>query len=101
MGREERAWIFCLAVLGLAASVESLTRGGLFPFGPGAGDQVLAAGNDQTQRLELDSPVLFYDGTFHSIFVSPIASWFSHAWVFLSACTMSADLAQLSGGGGS
>ncbi|XP_003976236.1 nidogen-1 [Takifugu rubripes] len=70
MGREERGWIFCLAVLGFAAPVQSLTRGELLPFGPSAGDQILAAGNDQTQRLELDSPVRFYDGTFHSIYIN-------------------------------
>uniref|UniRef100_A0A674MHT6 Nidogen 1 n=1 Tax=Takifugu rubripes TaxID=31033 RepID=A0A674MHT6_TAKRU len=66
----ERGWIFCLAVLGFAAPVQSLTRGELLPFGPSAGDQILAAGNDQTQRLELDSPVRFYDGTFHSIYIN-------------------------------
>lgn len=97
MGRA-RGWVACLAFLGFAASVESLARGELFPFGPSAGDRTLAAGSDQTQRLELDSPVLFYDGTFHSIFVSSL-SCFSHAWRFLSACTMSADLAQQSGWG--
>lgn len=70
MGRQERGWVVCLTFLGFAASVESITRGELFPFGPSAGDQTLAAGNDQTHRLELDNPVLFYDGTFDSIFVS-------------------------------
>lgn len=98
MGQGERGWVVGLAFLGFVASVESLARGELFPFGPSAGDQRLAAGGDQTLRLDLDSPVLFYDGSFHSIFVSSTVSCFSHAWVFLS-CTMSADLAQLSGGG--
>lgn len=70
MGRQEQGWIVCLSFLGFVASVESITRGELFPFGPSAGDQILAAGNDQTHQLELDKPVLFYDGTFDSIFVS-------------------------------
>nr|ADJ38350.1 nidogen-1 [Tetraodon nigroviridis] len=70
MGRQERGWLVCLSFLGFVASVESITRGELFPFGPSAGDQILAAGSDQTHRLELDSPVLFYDGTFDSIFVN-------------------------------
>lgn len=70
MGRQERGWVVCLSFLGFVASVESVTRGELFPFGPSAGDQTLEAGNDQTHRLELDNPVLFYDGTFSSIFVS-------------------------------
>lgn len=59
-----------MIVLGSVASVESITKGELFPFGPSARDQILAAGNDQTHRLELDKPVLFYDGAFDSIFVS-------------------------------
>lgn len=70
MGQQERGWIVCLSFLGFVASVGSIPRGELFPFGPSTGDQILAAGNDQTHRLELDSPVLFYDGTFDSIFVS-------------------------------
>lgn len=74
MGRQERGWLVCLSFLGFVASVESITRGELFPFGPSAGDQILAAGSDQTHRLELDSPVLFYDGTFDSIFVSYLAA---------------------------
>lgn len=52
------------------ASVQSITRGEFFPFGPSAGDQLLQAGNDQTHRLDLDKPVLFYDGTFDSIFIN-------------------------------
>lgn len=70
MGRQERGWIICLSFLGFVVSVESITRAELFSFGPSAGDQILAAGNDQTHRLELDNPILFYDGTFDSIFVS-------------------------------
>lgn len=67
---QEQEWLVCVVFLGSVASVESITRGELFPFGPSARDQILAAGNDQTHRLELDKPVLFYDGVFDSIFVS-------------------------------
>lgn len=70
MGWQEQRWLVCASFLGFVASVQSVTRGELFPFGPSARDQLLAAGNDQTHRLELDKPVLFYDGTFDSIFVS-------------------------------
>lgn len=97
MGRQERGWIVCLSLLGFVASVESITRGELFPFGPSAGDQILAAGNDQTHRLELDNPVLFYDGTFDSIFVSYLVAEvvFSHCVGLMFYSTMSTDLAQL------
>lgn len=70
MGWQEQRWLVCASFLGFVASVQSITRGELFPFGPSARDQLLAAGNDQTHRLELDKPLLFYDGTFDSIFVS-------------------------------
>lgn len=70
MGWQEHGWLVCASFLGLVASVQGVTRGELFPFGPSARDQLLEAGNDQTRRLDLDKPVLFYDGTFDSIFVS-------------------------------
>ncbi|KAF3842301.1 hypothetical protein F7725_024252 [Dissostichus mawsoni] len=44
--------------------------GEFFHHGPSARDQLLEAGNDQTHRLPLDKPVLFYDGTFDSIFIN-------------------------------
>lgn len=96
MGRGERGWIACLGFLGFLVSVESITRGELFPFGPSAGDQILTAGNDQTHQLELENPVLFYDGTFDSIFVSSIGVLVI-AWMLRFGSAMSADLAQLSG----
>uniref|UniRef100_A0A8C2WGA8 Nidogen 1 n=1 Tax=Cyclopterus lumpus TaxID=8103 RepID=A0A8C2WGA8_CYCLU len=65
-----QGWLVCASFLGFVASVQSITRGELFPFGPSARDQLLEAGNDLTRRLQLDKPVLFYDGTFDSIFVS-------------------------------
>uniref|UniRef100_UPI0037E84C71 nidogen-1 n=1 Tax=Semicossyphus pulcher TaxID=241346 RepID=UPI0037E84C71 len=70
MGWQERGWLVCATFLGLVALAQSVTRGQLFPYGPSAGDQILEAGNDQTHRLELDKPVLFYDGTFNSIFIN-------------------------------
>ncbi|XP_037638608.1 nidogen-1 [Sebastes umbrosus] len=70
MGWQEQGWLFCASFLGFVLSVQSITRGELFQFGPSASDQLLEAGNDQTQRMELDQPVLFYDGTFDSIFIN-------------------------------
>lgn len=70
MGWQQRGWFVCASLLGFVASVHAITRGELFAYGPSAGDQLLEPGNDQTHRLELKKPVLFYDGTFDSIFVS-------------------------------
>ncbi|XP_029306242.1 nidogen-1 isoform X2 [Cottoperca gobio] len=70
MGWQDQGWLVCASFLGLVASVQSITRGELFHYGPSARDQLLEAGNDQTHRLELDKPVLFYDGTFNSIFIN-------------------------------
>ncbi|XP_044070690.1 nidogen-1 [Siniperca chuatsi] len=70
MGWQGDGWLVCASFLGFVASVQSITRGELFPFGPSARDQLLEAGNDQTHRLELDKPVLFYDGTFDHIFIN-------------------------------
>ncbi|XP_030297897.1 nidogen-1 [Sparus aurata] len=70
MGWQERGWLVCASFLGFVASVESITRGELFPFGPSARDRLMEAGNDQTHRLQLDNPVLFYDGSFDSIFIN-------------------------------
>lgn len=70
MGWQRQGWLLCVSFLGFVVSAQSITRGELFPFGPSARDQILESGNDQTHRLDLDNPVLFYDGTFDSIFVS-------------------------------
>ncbi|CAK6951779.1 nidogen-1 [Scomber scombrus] len=70
MGWQEQGWLVCTSFLGFVASVQSITRGELFPFGPSARDQLLESGTDQTHRLNLDRPVLFYDGTFDSIFIN-------------------------------
>uniref|UniRef100_A0A4W6CB87 Nidogen 1 n=1 Tax=Lates calcarifer TaxID=8187 RepID=A0A4W6CB87_LATCA len=70
MGWQERGWLVCASILGFVASVHTVTRGELFAFGPSARDQLLEPGNDQTHRLELQKPVLFYDGTFDSIFIN-------------------------------
>lgn len=77
MGWQERGWLACASFLGFVATVQSVTRGEMFPFGPSARDQLLAAGNDRTHRLELDQPVLFYDGAFDSIFVSKLISLYT------------------------
>ncbi|XP_029925797.1 nidogen-1 [Myripristis murdjan] len=70
MGRQEQGWVVCVTVLGLVASVHSITRGELFPFGPASRDQLLEPGTDQTHQLTLDNPVLFYDGTFNNIYIN-------------------------------
>ncbi|XP_068183596.1 nidogen-1 [Antennarius striatus] len=70
MGWQGQIWIVWAIFLGLVVSVQSITRGEIFAFGPSVRDQSLEAGNDQTHRLELDKPVLFYDGTFNSIFIN-------------------------------
>ncbi|XP_071337229.1 nidogen-1 [Trachinotus anak] len=70
MGRQERGWLVCASFLGFVASVQTITRGELFAFGPSARDQLLESGTDQTHRLELQKPVLFYDGTYDSIFIN-------------------------------
>uniref|UniRef100_A0AAX7THR8 Nidogen 1a n=1 Tax=Astatotilapia calliptera TaxID=8154 RepID=A0AAX7THR8_ASTCA len=70
MGWKEKGWIACLSFLGFVVSVKSISRDELFPFGPSARDQLLEPGNDQTYRLDLSKPVLFYDGTFLSIFIN-------------------------------
>lgn len=70
MALGEQAWLVCASFLAMVASAQSLTRGDFFPFGASAGDQQLDAGDDLTHTLELEKPVLFYDGTFNSIFVS-------------------------------
>lgn len=70
MGWQQRGWFVCASFLGFVASVQTITRGELFAYGPSARDQLLEPGNDQTHRLELQKPVLFYDGTFDSIFIN-------------------------------
>ncbi|KAA8584008.1 nidogen-1 [Etheostoma spectabile] len=70
MGWHEQGWLLCASFLGFVVSVQSITRGDLFHYGPSVRDQLLEAGNDQTHRLKLDKPVLFYDGSFDSIFIN-------------------------------
>ncbi|KAM9847427.1 nidogen-1 [Aulostomus maculatus] len=70
MGWQGRGWLICASFLGFVVAVKSITRGELFPFGPSARDQLLEPGNDQTHKVELEKPVLFYDGTFNSIFIN-------------------------------
>ncbi|KAK2824085.1 hypothetical protein Q5P01_021260 [Channa striata] len=70
MSCQGRAWLVCVSFLGFVACAQSITRNELFPFGPSARDQLVEAGNDRTHRLDLDRPVLFYDGTFDSIFIN-------------------------------
>ncbi|XP_074532459.1 nidogen-1 [Halichoeres trimaculatus] len=70
MGWQQRRWLVCATFLGFVALARSVMREQLFPHGPSARDQILAAGDDQTHKLDLDEPVLFYDGTFDSIYIN-------------------------------
>ncbi|KAM4591603.1 nidogen-1 [Odontesthes bonariensis] len=70
MDWQKQGWLVCASFLGFAASVRSITRDDFFPFGESARDQLLEPGNDQTHQLNLNKPVLFYDGNFNSIFIS-------------------------------
>ncbi|KAL0983660.1 hypothetical protein UPYG_G00130910 [Umbra pygmaea] len=71
MGVQRRGWIFYgTLLLGLALSVDSVTRREFFPFGDSAGDQVLESGNDKTQPLALEKPILFYDEKFNNIYIN-------------------------------
>lgn len=70
MGCQERGWFVCATFIGFVASVQSVKRADFLPFGQSAGDQSLAPGTDRTHRLPLDKPVLFYDGSFDSIYIN-------------------------------
>ncbi|XP_053292926.1 nidogen-1 [Pleuronectes platessa] len=70
MGWQERGWLACASFLGFVASAQGITRGDLFPYGPSARDQLLEPGTDKTHRIELQKPVLFYDGTFDTLFIN-------------------------------
>ncbi|XP_029962713.1 nidogen-1 [Salarias fasciatus] len=70
MGWQDQGWLVCASFLGFVAAVQSIKRDDFFPYGPSARDQLLDPGTDQTHRLELSKPVLFYDGTFDSIYVN-------------------------------
>ncbi|KAM6916387.1 nidogen-1 isoform 2-T2 [Xenentodon cancila] len=70
MDWHKQGWLLCASFLGFLSSVHSIRRDEFFPFGLSAGDQSLEPGNDQTHRLEVTKPVLFYHGTFNSIFIN-------------------------------
>ncbi|XP_041866255.1 nidogen-1 isoform X2 [Melanotaenia boesemani] len=70
MDWQKQGWFVCACFLGFVTSVQSIRREEFFPFGPDAGDQLLEPGNDRTHQLNLDNPVLFYDGTFNNIFIN-------------------------------
>ncbi|KAK7901950.1 hypothetical protein WMY93_018719 [Mugilogobius chulae] len=70
MSWKERGWLLCAAVIGFVTNVQCVKRADFFPFGQSAGDQILEPGTDKTHRLQLDKPVLFYDGSYNSIFIN-------------------------------
>ena len=72
--RLEMVWaprcLFWAALLGVWGSVSGISLQDLFPFGSSAGDQTLKQGNDETQEVSLEKPVLFYNGRYSKIYVS-------------------------------
>ncbi|KAJ8248388.1 hypothetical protein GJAV_G00241500 [Gymnothorax javanicus] len=70
MGLQRKSWFLWMTLIGFTFSVDCVRRSELFPHGEGAGDRVLPPGNDMTQELPLDKPVLFYDGTFDSVYIN-------------------------------
>uniref|UniRef100_A0A8C6LQF3 Nidogen 1a n=1 Tax=Nothobranchius furzeri TaxID=105023 RepID=A0A8C6LQF3_NOTFU len=70
MGWQNQGWLFSASLVVFWASVRSIRREEFFPFGPSAGDQLLESGDDQTFRLTLSKPVLFYDGSFDSLYIN-------------------------------
>uniref|UniRef100_A0A8C6T982 Nidogen 1a n=1 Tax=Neogobius melanostomus TaxID=47308 RepID=A0A8C6T982_9GOBI len=70
MSCKARGWLLCASIIVFVAIVQCVKREDFFPFGQSAGDQVLEPGTDKTHRVELDKPILFYDGSFDSIFIN-------------------------------
>ncbi|KAG5831665.1 hypothetical protein ANANG_G00306150 [Anguilla anguilla] len=70
MGLQRQGWLRWTTLLALAVSVNCVRRSELFPHGEGAGDRALPPGNDHTQELPLDKPVLFYDGKFDKVYIN-------------------------------
>lgn len=71
MGWNRPGWLIYLAFIGLVVpTVHSISRGELFPFGLRTRDEILESGSDRTHRLELDKPVLFYDGPIKNIYIN-------------------------------
>lgn len=77
MGWQGYRWLLYASFLGFVAPVRGIKRAEFFPFGPSARDQLLESGDDQTYQLDLDKPVLLYDGTFYSIYVSQLITWYT------------------------
>ncbi|KAJ7987342.1 hypothetical protein DPEC_G00325490 [Dallia pectoralis] len=71
MDQQNRGWVvYGTVFLGLVVSVHTVTMREFFPFGDSAGDQVLESGNDRSQQLVLDKPILFYNGKFNNIYIN-------------------------------
>ncbi|XP_066552549.1 nidogen-1 [Amia ocellicauda] len=70
MGLQRPSWFIWMSLLSLAGPVRSLSRRELFQHGGAAGDRVLAAGDDATQELALDTPLHFFDGKFNSVYIN-------------------------------
>ncbi|XP_029106785.1 nidogen-1 [Scleropages formosus] len=59
-----------LLLLGFARPVPCVRLAELFEFGRSAGDEQLRRGSDQSRQLELETPLLFYHGTFRSVHIN-------------------------------
>ncbi|KAG7462833.1 hypothetical protein MATL_G00188960 [Megalops atlanticus] len=70
MGLQRQGWLVWVTLLSLGVSVSCVRRSELFQYGESAGDRVLEQGNDRTQELVLDKPLLFYDGKFDRVYIN-------------------------------
>ncbi|XP_041108807.1 nidogen-1 [Polyodon spathula] len=65
-----QSWVVWLHFFALAVSVRCLSRRELFPYGEGVGDRVLEQGDNKLEKVNLQQPLLFYDGSFSSVYLT-------------------------------
>ncbi|RXN01624.1 Nidogen-1 [Acipenser ruthenus] len=65
-----QSWVVWLHFFALSVSVRCLSRRELFPYGEEVGDRVLEQGDSKLERISLQQPLLFYDGSFSSVYVT-------------------------------
>ncbi|MGH0139076.1 UNVERIFIED_CONTAM: hypothetical protein FKN15_068557 [Acipenser sinensis] len=64
-----QSWVVWLHFFALSVSVRCLSRRELFPYGEEVGDRVLEQGDSKLERISLQQPLLFYDGSFSSVYL--------------------------------
>ncbi|MFT7806148.1 nidogen-1-like [Arapaima gigas] len=64
------ACFVALASLAFARSVGGVSRAELFAFGRDVRDESLPPGSDQSRQVELDTPLLFYHGSFPTVYIN-------------------------------